>query len=106
MRIGKLELENFRCFSAASIDLSADIIAVYGRNGIGKTALFDAVEFALFGRVERLEGPRSAFESLRNVYANTEARVTLDLINDDRQESSHQSFSIGILNDLSPQRNI
>ncbi|MDR3584524.1 MAG: SMC family ATPase [Desulfosporosinus sp.] len=53
MRIDKISLQNFRCFRQAEIDLSADIVAVYGRNGVGKTAIFDALEYALLGSVGR-----------------------------------------------------
>ena len=49
MRIKSVTLENFRCFRETKLDLSADIVAIYGRNGVGKTAIFDAFEFALLG---------------------------------------------------------
>lgn len=72
MRIDSLELSNFRCFRHTRVDLAADVVAIYGRNGVGKTALFDAIEFALFGRVRRLARFDSSLKPLRHVYAQEE----------------------------------
>lgn len=72
MRITNLSVSNFRCIRNLELDLSADVVAVYGRNGTGKTAIFDAIEFALFGAVARLEDQQTA---LQNVFATDEASV-------------------------------
>jgi exonuclease SbcC len=50
MRLLRLQLQDFRCFEAADLDLNVDgLIAVVGRNGAGKSTIFSAVEWALFG---------------------------------------------------------
>ena len=54
MRLKRLSLEDFRSFGSGSVDISADVVAIYGRNGSGKTTIFDAIEFALFGSIDRL----------------------------------------------------
>ncbi|HEX7286834.1 MAG TPA: AAA family ATPase [Candidatus Angelobacter sp.] len=56
MRLRNLELSNFRGFPAANatIDLDHDAVLLYGRNGVGKTAIFDAFELALTGSLRRV----------------------------------------------------
>lgn len=79
MRISRLELSNFRCFKGGTVDLSADLVAIYGRNGAGKTTLFDALEFALFGRVFRIGRFDDSLMPLRYVYAgDADTRVKLE----------------------------
>src|SRR4029434_382579 len=55
LRLKTVKLEEFRSFSAGTLDLSADVVAIYGRNGAGKTTVFDAIDFALFGSISRLD---------------------------------------------------
>lgn len=54
MRLLSLDLRNFRCHKKLSLNLSADITVLFGRNGSGKTSVFDAIELALTGAVSRL----------------------------------------------------
>lgn len=55
MRLLSLELTGFRGFAGKeTFDLNADAIIVVGANGNGKTSLFDAVLWAITGRVPRL----------------------------------------------------
>ena len=54
MRITSLTMQNFRCFrDSTTLDLDADVVAIYGRNGSGKTTAFDAIEFAFLGEIGR-----------------------------------------------------
>lgn len=60
MRLLSLEIAGFRGFAAKqAFDLDADAVIVVGANGNGKTSLFDAVLWAITGRVPRL-GPNDA----------------------------------------------
>jgi len=55
MRLLSLEVSGFRGFAGKQFfDLDADAIIVVGANGNGKTSLFDAILWALSGRVLRL----------------------------------------------------
>jgi DNA repair protein SbcC/Rad50 len=50
VRLGRLTAENFRSFATIDIDLNArGLIAVVGDNGAGKSSIFTAVEWALYG---------------------------------------------------------
>lgn len=77
MRLQRLSLRNFRCFDEAEIDLSSDIIALYGRNGVGKTAIFDALEFGLLGSIGRFEAETEPPDYIGNVHTagNVEIRI-------------------------------
>lgn len=78
MRIKKITLENFRCFQKQELDLSADVVAIYGRNGTGKTAIFDALEWALLGEIGRYAGETSAPDYLAHVFTEGNPTVRVD----------------------------
>ncbi len=51
MKLLRLRLENFRSFAEADLDFNADgLIGIRGPNGAGKSSLFEAIEFALYGK--------------------------------------------------------
>jgi DNA repair exonuclease SbcCD ATPase subunit len=55
----RLRIENFRGFAlAVELDLSASVVILRGPNGVGKTSVFDAIQWLLVGDVERLETRR------------------------------------------------
>lgn len=60
MRLLSLELAGFRGFATKqTFDLDADAVIVVGANGNGKTSLFDAVLWAITGRIPRLRNDDS-----------------------------------------------
>lgn len=83
MRINSLTIENFRCFrGTTTIDLSADVVVIYGRNGVGKTAVFDAIELGLMGQIGRFdETLDNPFLYLANVTEQKVPRVRIDFAN-------------------------
>ena len=82
MRISSLTLEHFRCFHGiTTIDLSADVVAIYGRNGVGKTAVFDAIELGLLGQIGRFGDSYDQFGYLANVTERKPPRVRIEFAN-------------------------
>ena len=58
-KISKITIENFRVFSGTNeIDFNnrenipADFICIFGKNGYGKTSLFDGLEWFFTGEIQ------------------------------------------------------
>lgn len=57
--VSRLRVENFRGFArAVELDLSASVVILRGPNGVGKTSVFDALQWLLIGEIDRLETRR------------------------------------------------
>jgi exonuclease SbcC len=78
MRPLRLELEGFTAFRApTALDFTgADLFALAGPTGAGKTSVIDALTFALYGSVPRLDDRRAVAPVISQNL--TEARVRLD----------------------------
>lgn len=48
MRIDRIEIKNFRCFTDARIEFDPKLTVIVARNGQGKSAILDAVKIALW----------------------------------------------------------
>ena len=79
MRLQALSLRDFRCFRDELLDLSGDVTLIYARNGVGKTAIFDAIELALLGGVARFRDDSPGLGIFSNAYGDGSFRVSLDL---------------------------
>jgi len=81
--IRRVTIEAFRGFrDRQEFDLSAWAVIVAGPNGTGKTSMFDAIQWALLGKIERLEGHRARrnVEHIVNQYRlGDRATVELEL---------------------------
>ena len=65
MRIDFLELSGFRGFrDKVRVEFGRGFTIITGRNGVGKSTLCDAVEFAITGSIEKYSVERAAKESL------------------------------------------
>ena len=78
MRPIRLEVEGFTTFRAPTVvDFAgADLFALVGPTGSGKTSVIDALTFALYGSVPRLDDRRAVAPVISQNL--TEARVRLD----------------------------
>ncbi len=67
MKLRFLELCGFRGFQKTiRIDFSKNFTIIDGRNGSGKSTVFDAVEFALTGTISKYQEAKAAQESVDN----------------------------------------
>jgi recombinational DNA repair ATPase RecF len=82
-RLESLSMTDFRGLRIIDhLDLSSNLTIIFGLNGTGKTSLFDALEFALLGEVERLESEAPDDLTKRSPYVNLfsdSAKVELQL---------------------------
>lgn len=91
-KISKITLENFRVFSGKNeIDFNnsdkkpADFVCIYGKNGFGKTSLFDGFEWFFTGEIHLLAKDLKYMvnnSSSRKRYASPKAgtELYLDLV--------------------------
>jgi len=80
VKLKALELSDFRGFAGVHLfDLDANAIIVVGTNGNGKTSLFDAVLWALSGRIPRLRLGDKDSELVCKYSKTGQARVVLTL---------------------------
>ena len=79
----RLRAEAFRGFnSPVEFSLDASVVIVHGPNGLGKTSLFDALQWVLLGDLPRLRGVRTrpSDEYIVNAYrAGQKALVSLEM---------------------------
>jgi DNA repair exonuclease SbcCD ATPase subunit len=89
-RFEALDITDFRGIRhlrPEDMPLSGNVIFIYGPNGVGKTSIADAVEWAITGRISRLEqapshSARGELDPIVNVFSDKhEARVTCRLSN-------------------------
>ncbi len=50
IRIKTLHLENFKCHKSLTLDFGGEDAAIYGDNATGKTSVYDALTWLLFGK--------------------------------------------------------
>src|SRR5271155_5210822 len=60
--IERIRVRNFRRYRDATLRFEAGVNFIEGRNNVGKTSLFYAIEYALFGRVENFKTIRSLMQ--------------------------------------------
>ena len=84
IRIQKLTLENFKCHKSLTLELEGRNASIYGDNATGKTSVYDALTWLLFGKDSAGNGeknieikPLNPDGSIRDHQAITEVEAVL-----------------------------
>ncbi len=59
IRINRLCLENFKCHRLLALDLRGQSASIYGDNAAGKTSIYDALTWLLFGKDSKGNGEKN-----------------------------------------------
>lgn len=78
IKILRLTLENFKCHAFLNLQLDGQSVSIYGDNATGKTSVYDALTWLLFGK-----------DSLGNGEKNFEVKP----LNDDGDVKDHQAIT-------------
>lgn len=69
MRLNSLTVCGFRGFrEKLKVDFASGFTIISGRNGVGKSTICDAVEYAITGRIEKYKVEKSGGESLEDYF--------------------------------------
>ncbi|MCP4969868.1 MAG: SMC family ATPase, partial [Arcobacter sp.] len=75
MILCKLRLENFKKYTSYAIEFEQGLVGIIGKNGSGKSTIFEAILFALYGELKN----KGYKEVIRNVNATTKDAVVVEL---------------------------
>jgi exonuclease SbcC len=75
MILSKLHLENFKKYTSYDIEFGEGLVGIIGKNGSGKSTIFEAILYALYGEA-RVRGNK---ELIRNSKATTKDAVVVEL---------------------------
>lgn len=59
IRIKKLALENFKCHKSLTLEFNGGNASIYGDNATGKTSIYDALTWLLFGKDSKGNGEKN-----------------------------------------------
>ena len=75
MILCNLKLENFKRYTSYEIDFGEGLVGIIGKNGSGKSTIFEAILFALYGELKN----KGYKEVIRNAHATTKDPVIVEL---------------------------
>ena len=75
MILCKLKLENFKKYEYYTLEFKEGLIGIIGKNGSGKSTIFEAILFALYGQLKN----KGYKEIIRNSNATTKDVVLVEL---------------------------
>ena len=76
MILCNLKLENFKKYKTFEIEFEQGLVGIIGKNGSGKSTIFEAILFALYGELKQ----RGWKETIRNSSATTKDVVSIELM--------------------------
>ncbi|DAB28615.1 MAG: chromosome segregation protein SMC [Sulfurimonas sp. RIFOXYD12_FULL_33_39] len=76
MILSKLHLENFKKYTSYDIEFGEGLIGIIGKNGSGKSTIFEAILFALYGELKN----KGYKDIVRNANASDKDSVVVELI--------------------------
>ena len=76
MILSSLHLENFKKYTAFDIEFGEGLVGIIGKNGSGKSTIFEAILLALYGE----QKSRGNKELIRNADASTKDAVVVELL--------------------------
>ena len=86
IKIKRLVLENFKCHKSLKLDFEGGNASIYGDNASGKTSVYDALTWLLFGKDSQGNGeknieikPLDASGEVKDHLAVTEVEAVLDV---------------------------
>ncbi len=71
MKLDKITLKNFRCYRDLTVELDPVMTVLVGNNGMGKTALLDAIRISLWAYL-------NSFDLARTAYADPANTITVN----------------------------
>lgn len=84
IKINRLALENFKCHKSLVLDFGGNNASIYGDNATGKTSIYDALTWLLFGKDSKGNGeknieikPLNEFGEVRDHLAETAVEAVL-----------------------------
>lgn len=84
IKINRLALENFKCHKSLVLDFGGKDASIYGDNATGKTSIYDALTWLLFGKDSKGNGeknieikPLNEFGEVRDHLAETAVEAVL-----------------------------
>ena len=81
MQIISLKLNNFKQYKETSINFNEGLTGLIGKNGAGKSSIFEAITLAFYGRFETNK------ETIKNDKAGTKDILKVELVFEDRGKS-------------------
>jgi len=75
MILCKLKLENFKRYKAFELNFEEGLVGIIGKNGSGKSTIFEAILFALYGEFK----DRGYKDIVRNAHASDKDAVVVEL---------------------------